>query len=98
MGFSTLGGAGRGLGGEFGFDECEGLGAVFVDVLLVRVGIVAVAAVGVCGVAVGLDDAGAGGGALETGGAGGELEMCECVVGVVLEWLLTPPAVHVPTL
>jgi len=53
-------------------DERHGLRAVLVDILLMRVRVVAVAAVGIGGVAVGLDDGRVGGGALEAGGAGGE--------------------------
>jgi hypothetical protein len=55
-------------------DEGERLLAVLVDVLLVRVGVVAGAAVGVGRVAVRLDDGRAGGRALEPTRAGGELE------------------------
>lgn len=54
-------------------DESQRLLTVLVDVLLVRVGIVAVAAVGVGRVAVRLDDGRAGRGALEAAGAGSEL-------------------------
>jgi len=57
-------------------DESEGLLAVLVDVLLVRVGVVAVAAVRVGRVAVGLDDGRVGGRALVAAGAGGELFLC----------------------
>jgi hypothetical protein len=42
----------RYLCGELALDEGESLGSVLVDILLVRVGVVAVAAVWVCGVAV----------------------------------------------
>jgi hypothetical protein len=62
------------LCGELALDESKGLGAVLVDVLLVRVGIVAVAAVWVGGVAVRLDDGGAGGCALESRRTGGKLK------------------------
>lgn len=54
-------------------DEGHGLLAVLVDILLMRVGVVAGAAVGVAGVAVRLDDARAGRGALETSGARSKL-------------------------
>jgi len=43
---------------ELALDESKRLGAVLVDVLLVRVGVISIAAVGVGGVAVRLDDAG----------------------------------------
>src|SRR5690349_1266596 len=56
-------------------DEGKRLLAVLVDVLLVRVGVVAVAAVGVGRVAVRLDDGRAGRRALEAAGAGSELFM-----------------------
>ena len=61
------------LGGKLALDESESLRAVLVDVLLVGVGIVAVAAVGVGRVAVRLDDACVGGRALEASRAGSEL-------------------------
>jgi hypothetical protein len=64
---------------ELALDESERLGAVLVDVLLVCVGIIAVAAVRVGGVAVRLDDAGAGWRAFEATGTGGELVMSEIV-------------------
>jgi hypothetical protein len=64
---------------ELALDESERLGAVFVDVLLVCVGIIAVAAVRVGGVAVRLDDAGARWRAFEATGTGGELVMSEIV-------------------
>ena len=59
------------LCGKLALDESESLRAVLVDVLLVGVGIVAVAAVGVRGITVALDLAC--GWALETRWAGGEL-------------------------
>jgi predicted DNA repair protein MutK len=49
------------LCGDLGLDESKSLGAVLVDVLLVSVGVVAVAAVWVRGIAVRLDDGGVGG-------------------------------------
>jgi hypothetical protein len=55
-------------------DEGHRLLAVLVDVLLVRVGVVAGAAIGVAGVAVRLDDTRAGRRALEASGAGGKLD------------------------
>jgi hypothetical protein len=51
--------------GEFALDEGKSLGAVLVDVLLVGVGVITVAAVWIGGIAVGLDDGGAGGRARE---------------------------------
>jgi hypothetical protein len=54
------------LCGDLALDEGKSLVAVDVDVLLVVVGVVSVAAVRVLGVAVALDDAGAGGCAAET--------------------------------
>jgi len=57
-------------------DESKCLRAVLVDVLLVRVGVVAVAAIRVRRVAVRLDDGRVGGRALEAAGAGGELIGC----------------------
>ena len=56
-------------------DKTKGLLAILVNILLVRVGVVAVATVRVGGVAVGLDDGGVGGRALETALAGRELEL-----------------------
>ena len=61
------------LCGDLALNERKSLRAVLVDVLLVSIGVVTVAAVWVSGVAVRLDDAGAGGRALEAGRAGGEL-------------------------
>jgi hypothetical protein len=58
--------------GELALDEGESLVAVDVDVLLMVVGVVSVAAVRVLGVAVALDDAGAGRRAGEASGAGSE--------------------------
>ena len=73
--FSTMGGATiRDLCGKLALNESQSLRTVLVDVLLVSVGIVASAAVGVSGVAVQLDDAGAGRRALEASRAGGKLE------------------------
>lgn len=60
------------LCGDLRLDERQRLRAVLVDVLLVRVCVVSIAAVGVGGVTVALDDAGAGRGALEALRAGGE--------------------------
>jgi hypothetical protein len=59
---------------ELALDECEGLLAVLVHVLLVGVGIVSIAAVRVCRIAVRLDDGRVGGRALEAAGAGSELQ------------------------
>lgn len=61
------------LCGDLGLDESKSLGAVLVDVLLVRVGVVAIAAVGIGRVAVRLDDACAGWRARETSWARSEL-------------------------
>lgn len=58
---------------QLGLDEVEGLGSVLVHVLLVAVGVVAVAAVRVRRVAVGLDDAGVRGRAPEAAGASSKL-------------------------
>jgi hypothetical protein len=54
------------LCGKLALDERKRLGAVLVNVLLVSIGIVAVAAVWVRSVAVRLDDGGASGRTLET--------------------------------
>lgn len=62
------------LCGELALDESQSLGSVLVDVLLVGVGVVAVAAVRVGGVAVRLNDGGACWCALEARWTGGELE------------------------
>jgi hypothetical protein len=64
---------------ELALDESKCLRAVLIDVLLVCVGVVAVAAVRVGGVAVRLDDAGAGGRAREATGTSGELDRSEAV-------------------
>lgn len=61
------------LCGDLALDESQSLRSILVDVLLVGIGVVAVAAVWVGGVAVRLDDGGAGGCALEARWAGGEL-------------------------
>jgi hypothetical protein len=60
------------LCGDLALDEGKSLVAVDVDVLLVVVGVVSVAAVRVLGVAIALDDAGTGGCAAETRRAGSE--------------------------
>jgi hypothetical protein len=49
------------LCGDLGLDESKSLRTVLVDVLLVSIGVVAVAAVWVRGIAVRLDDGGVGG-------------------------------------
>lgn len=54
------------LSSELALDEGEGLVSIDADVLLVVVGVISVAAVWVLGVAVALDDAGAGGRAGES--------------------------------
>lgn len=54
-------------------DESQGLLAVLVDILLVGVGIVSIAAIRISSVTVRLDDGGAPRRALESGRAGGEL-------------------------
>jgi hypothetical protein len=87
-------------------DEGKRLLAVLVDVLLVRVGVVAVAAVGVGRVAVRLDDGRASRRALEAARAGSKLLMLLLVLLFCKQFrvlgteskLLTPPARHVPTL
>lgn len=61
------------LSGDLALDESHGLAAVDGDVLLVVVGVVAVAAVRVLGVAVRLDDAGRGRRAREASGASSKL-------------------------
>jgi len=61
------------LSGDLALNESQRLWAVLVDILLVRVGVVAVAAVGVGRVAVRLDDTWVCRGALEAGWTGGEL-------------------------
>lgn len=58
---------------DLALDEVESLGAVSVDVLLVSVVVAAVAAEGVGSIAVRLDDACAGGRALEALRTGSEL-------------------------
>lgn len=62
----------KSLSGDLGLNEGHGLRSVLVDVLLVGVGIVSVAAVRVCAVAVALDDARVGRRALEALRTGGE--------------------------
>jgi hypothetical protein len=62
------------LGGELGLDESKSLRTILVDVLLVRVGIVAIAAVRVRRVAVRFEPVGLGGRALEALGTGGKLD------------------------
>ena len=61
------------LSSELALDEGESLVAVDVDVLLVVVGVVSITAVWVLGVAVALDNAGAGRCAGEASRAGGKL-------------------------
>jgi Mn2+/Fe2+ NRAMP family transporter len=61
------------LCGDLGLDEGKSLGSVLVDVLLVGVGVVAVAAVWVGRIAVRLDDGGTGRCALEARWASSEL-------------------------
>jgi hypothetical protein len=60
------------LSSDLGLDESQCLGTVLVDVLLVRVGVVSVAAVGIGRVAVRLDDAGGGWRAREARRTSGE--------------------------
>ena len=58
---------------KLALDESQSLRTVLVDILLVRVGVVAVAAEWVSSVAVRLDDACTGGSTLEASRASGEL-------------------------
>lgn len=59
--------------GHLALDEGKSLGTVLGDVLVVGVAVVAVAAEGIRGIAVRLDELGVVGSALEASGAGGEL-------------------------
>jgi hypothetical protein len=68
------------LCGDLGLDESKSLGAVLVDVLLVSVGVIAVAAVWVRGIAVRLDDGGVGGRAGEAWWARSKLRV------VLIDW------------
>lgn len=88
----------RHLRSDLGLDESQSLGAVLVDVLLVRVGVVASAAVGIGGVAVRLEPVGLGGRALEALGTGSELFAFVSFRIVRLGELRTPWALQVPTL
>ena len=66
------------LSSDLALDEGESLVAVDVDVLLVVVGVVSVAAVRIGRIAVALDDAGVGGRALESLWTSGESLSCTC--------------------
>ena len=61
------------LSSELALDESKSLRSVLVDVLLVCICVVAIAAVGIGSITVRLEDAGVCGRALESGGALGEL-------------------------
>ena len=61
------------LSSDLALDESQCLRAVLVDVLLMGIGVITVAAIGVSCVTVTLDDAGVCGRAFEAGWAGGKL-------------------------
>ena len=63
------------LGSDLALDEGESLVSINVDILLVVIGVVSVAAVRVLRVAIALDDAGVGWRAFEAAGTGGKLHV-----------------------